>query len=44
MPRPLRFEYEGYDDEGQLVEAWYNAADPANSDAGNNRYDGFNYD
>jgi RHS repeat-associated protein len=33
-----------YDDEGQLVEAWYNAADPANSGAGNNRYDGFNYD
>jgi len=33
-----------YDVEGQLVEAWYNAADPANSGAGNNRYDGFNYD
>jgi RHS repeat-associated protein len=33
-----------YDDEGQLVEAWYNAADPANSGAGNNRYDGFSYD
>src|SRR5438046_7076934 len=33
-----------YDDEGQLVEAWYNAADPANSGAGNSRYDGFNYD
>jgi hypothetical protein len=33
-----------YDDEGQLVEAWYNAADPANSGAGNNRYDGFTYD
>jgi len=33
-----------YDEEGQLVEAWYNAADPTNSGAGNNRYDGFNYD
>ena len=33
-----------YDEEGQLVEAWYNAADPANSGAGNNRYDGFTYD
>lgn len=26
------------------MEAWYNATDPANSGAGNNRYDGFNYD
>jgi len=33
-----------YDDEGQLVEAWYGASDPANSGAGNWRYDGFNYD
>jgi hypothetical protein len=33
-----------YDAEGQLVEAWYNAADPANSGAGNDRYDGFKYD
>jgi RHS repeat-associated protein len=33
-----------YDEEGQLVEGWYNAADPANSGAGNSRYDGFNYD
>jgi RHS repeat-associated protein len=33
-----------YDEEGQLVEAWYNATDPANSGAGNSRYDGFNYD
>jgi RHS repeat-associated protein len=33
-----------YDDEGQLVEAWYNATDPANSGAGNTRYDGFAYD
>jgi RHS repeat-associated protein len=33
-----------YDEEGQLVEAWYNAADPVNSGAGNTRYDGFNYD
>src|SRR5437764_11970047 len=32
-----------YDEEGQLVEAWYNAADPANSGAGNTRYDGFSY-
>jgi RHS repeat-associated protein len=33
-----------YDEEGQLVEGWYNATDPANSGAGNTRYDGFNYD
>jgi len=33
-----------YDDEGQLVEAWYNATDPANSGAGSTRYDGFSYD
>jgi len=33
-----------YDDEGQLLEGWYNATDPANSGAGNTRYDGFNYD
>jgi RHS repeat-associated protein len=33
-----------YDEEGQLVEAWYNATDPANSGAGNQRYDQFNYD
>jgi RHS repeat-associated protein len=33
-----------YDEEGQLVEAWYNAADPANSGTGNTRYDGFAYD
>jgi RHS repeat-associated protein len=33
-----------YDDEGQLVEAWYNATDPAHSGAGNTRYDGFAYD
>ena len=33
-----------YDDEGQLVEAWYNANDPANSGTGNTRYDGFAYD
>jgi RHS repeat-associated protein len=33
-----------YDDEGQLLEGWYNAVDPANSGAGNNRYDGFAYD
>jgi RHS repeat-associated protein len=33
-----------YDEEGQLVEAWYNAADPANSGTGNTRYDSFNYD
>jgi RHS repeat-associated protein len=32
------------DDEGQLVEAWYNATEPANSGAGNSRYDGFSYD
>src|ERR1041385_1639714 len=33
-----------YDEEGQLVEAWYNASNPANSGAGNSRYDAFNYD
>ena len=33
-----------YDDEGQLLEGWYNATDPANSGAGNTRYDGFGYD
>jgi RHS repeat-associated protein len=33
-----------YDEEGQLVEGWYNATDPANSGAGNTRYDGFSYD
>src|SRR5438876_11747585 len=33
-----------YDEEGQLVEAWYGASDPVNSGAGNWRYDGFNYD
>jgi hypothetical protein len=33
-----------YDEEGQLLEAWYNATDPANSGAGNTRYDGFGYD
>jgi hypothetical protein len=33
-----------YDEEGQLVEGWYNASDPANSGAGNTRYDGFSYD
>src|SRR6266404_2003125 len=33
-----------YDDEGQLLEGWYNATDPANSGAGNTRYDGFSYD
>src|SRR2546421_5182741 len=33
-----------YDEEGQLVEGWYNAADPANSGNGNTRYDGFGYD
>ena len=33
-----------YGEEGQLVEAWYNAADPSNSGAGNTRYDGFGYD
>jgi hypothetical protein len=43
MTRPPRIEYKG-DDEGQLVEAWYGASDPANSGAGNWRYDGFNYD
>src|SRR5437588_3682931 len=39
--RGVRFRY---DEEGQLVEAWYNATDPANSGAGNTRYDGFAYD
>ncbi|MFN2622820.1 MAG: RHS repeat-associated core domain-containing protein, partial [Chthoniobacterales bacterium] len=33
-----------YDEEGQLLEAWYNAADPVNSGTGNTRYDGFNYE
>src|SRR6266404_5059665 len=33
-----------YDDEGQLLEGWYNATDPSNSGAGNTRYDGFSYD
>src|SRR5437762_1492322 len=33
-----------YDEEGQLVEGWYNAADPANAGDGAWRYDGFNYD
>jgi RHS repeat-associated protein len=33
-----------YDEEGQLLEGWYNATDPANSGAGNTRYDGFSYD
>lgn len=33
-----------YDEEGQLLEAWYNAADPANSGAGYSRYDEFHYD
>ncbi|MEN3369910.1 MAG: hypothetical protein V7609_2053 [Verrucomicrobiota bacterium] len=33
-----------YDEEGQLLEAWYNAADPVNAGDGNSRYDGFNYD
>jgi RHS repeat-associated protein len=33
-----------YDDEGELIEAWYNATDPANSGTGNTRYDGFAYD
>jgi RHS repeat-associated protein len=33
-----------YDDEGQLVEAWYNATDPVNSGAGSTRYDEFSYD
>jgi RHS repeat-associated protein len=33
-----------YDEEGQLVEAWYNAADPANSGDGATRYDNFSYD
>jgi RHS repeat-associated protein len=33
-----------YDEEGQLLEGWYNATDPANSGAGNTRYDGFAYD
>ncbi|MEN3369316.1 MAG: hypothetical protein V7609_1459 [Verrucomicrobiota bacterium] len=33
-----------YDEEGQLVEGWYDAPDPGNSGAGNTRYDGFAYD
>lgn len=33
-----------YDEEGQLVEAWYNAADPANAGTGNTCYDLFTYD
>ena len=33
-----------YGEEGQLVEAWYNAANPVVSGAGNTRYDGFSYD
>jgi hypothetical protein len=33
-----------YDEEGQLVEAWYNASNPSNSGDGNWRYDGFTYD
>jgi RHS repeat-associated protein len=33
-----------YDDEGQLVEGWYNADNPASSGAGATRYDGFSYD
>src|SRR5437588_2699318 len=33
-----------YDEEGQLAEGWYNSTDPANSGAGNTRYDGFAYD
>src|SRR5947207_297086 len=33
-----------YDEEGQLVEGWYNTADPANAGDGAWRYDGFNYD
>jgi RHS repeat-associated protein len=33
-----------YDEEGQLVEAWYNAPNPSSSGDGNSRYDAFNYD
>jgi RHS repeat-associated protein len=33
-----------YDEEGQLLEGWYNAVAPAISGAGNTRYDGFSYD
>jgi RHS repeat-associated protein len=33
-----------YDEEGQLVEGWYNATDPANSGNNATRYDGFSYD
>jgi RHS repeat-associated protein len=33
-----------YDDEGQLLEGWYNATDPANSGNNATRYDGFTYD
>src|SRR5438270_767988 len=33
-----------YNEEGQLLEVWYNATDPVNSGAGNARYDGFGYD
>jgi len=33
-----------YDEEGQFVEGWYNATDPANSGADNWRYDYFDYD
>ena len=33
-----------YDEEGQLVEAWYGATNPSVSGAGNLRYDSFSYD
>lgn len=33
-----------YDEEGQLLEAWYNATDPVTSTAGYSRWDSFNYD
>ncbi len=33
-----------YDEEGQLVEAWYGATNPSVSGGGNSRYDGFGYD
>ncbi|MEY2482620.1 MAG: hypothetical protein QOK24_1148 [Verrucomicrobiota bacterium] len=33
-----------YDEEGQFLEGWYDAPDPANTGAGNTRYDGFAYD
>ncbi|MEN3369314.1 MAG: hypothetical protein V7609_1457 [Verrucomicrobiota bacterium] len=33
-----------YDDEGQLLEGWYDADDPTASGAGAMRYDGFSYD